>query len=83
MGHWLVDIPVVIRAFFVWLLECFHHCKRSSTMPQESMIRNKNNGFQLEQELSRSCLLLVLTVGVNSSARELTENVSLEILNSL
>lgn len=52
-------------------------------MPQESMIKNKNSGFQLEQELNRSCLLLVLPTGVNSWARELTENVGLEILSSM
>lgn len=41
----------VIQAFLAWWLRCSGHCKTSSSMRQESMIRNKNNRFQLELEL--------------------------------
>lgn len=40
-----------LGAFLARQLQCSAHCKASSSVPQKSMIRNKNNRFQLKLEL--------------------------------
>ena len=46
-----LGIPLLSGLFWPGDWSIPGHCKRSSPMPQ-SVIRNKNNGFQLEHELS-------------------------------
>lgn len=47
VGCGLSRHSVAFGAFLAWQLQCSGHCKASSSVPQKSMIRNKNNRFQL------------------------------------
>jgi len=51
-GMWSSRHSIAIRAFLVWQLGCSGLCKMSLSMPRESLIRNKHNGFSLERQLS-------------------------------
>ena len=51
---WSLRHSVAIRSFLSWWLECSSHCQTSSSMPQESAIRNKNNrGAWVVQSVKR------------------------------
>ena len=50
VGCGLLGIPLLSRLFWPGGWYVLGHCKTPSPVPQESVIRNKNNEFQLEHE---------------------------------
>lgn len=64
---------IASRALMAWWLEPSGHCKMSSSVPQGSTIRNKDNGFQLQHELS-GLAYFWFTVGIYSWVKGLADN---------
>lgn len=44
-GVWSSRHSLPISAFLAWQLECPGHCTTPSLLPQESVVRNKHNGY--------------------------------------